>query len=97
MQFIIGIGIGVIISTVIFIIAFSRFYKWLKDDDLEKEREWNKKFDEDFGKLRRKNQKIRDEVEKWTTGGENGQIKAIWSVQKLMLGIKVMWSTQKLW
>lgn len=43
MQFIIGIGIGVIISTVIFIIAFSRFYKWLKDDDLEKEREWNKK------------------------------------------------------
>ena len=64
MQFIIGIGIGVIISTVIFIIAFSRFYKWLKDDDLEKVREWNKKFDEDFEKLRRKNQKIRDEVEK---------------------------------
>lgn len=64
MQFIIGIGIGVIISTVIFIIAFSQFYKWLKDDDLEKEREWNKKFDEDFEKLRRKNQKIRDEVEK---------------------------------
>ena len=64
MQFIIGIGIGVIISTVIFIIAFSQFYKWLKDDDLEKEREWNKKFDEDFEKLRCKNQKIRDEVEK---------------------------------